>query len=173
MQIIKAPVTPEDELFLFDLYASARHEEMSLVAWNEEQKRAFLLQQFQAQHNYYTAKFPSADFLILTIDGEKIGRLYTAELDDELRILDLTIKPEQRGQGIGSQLIAEIVSHAEANKQSVQIYLETMNRAASLFTRFGFKPISGDDVYQLWQLTFDADNSGRSLTAPEANQAAA
>lgn len=173
MQINKIPVTTADEQFLFALYAETRHEEMSLVNWDEEQKLAFLYQQFQAQHNYYTSKFPTADFLILSIDGENVGRLYTAEFDDEIRILDLTIASVKRGQGLGTELIAEIVKKGRQENKSIQIYLETTGRSASIFSRFGFKPVSGDEIYQLWQLDLNDEKSGSSSTEPETNQATA
>lgn len=172
MQIIKTPVTTADELFTFDLYSQTRNEEMSLVAWTNEQKLAFLYQQFQAQHNYYTAKFPSADFLILSINGENVGRLYIVELDDEFRILDLTITFKKRGQGIGTVLIDEIVEQAKQKNKSVQIYLEKTARSASIFSRFGFKPVSDDEIYQLWQLDF-SDKNSVSATETETKQATA
>jgi len=47
------PVTPEDETILLELYASTRADEMSLVPWSDEQKRAFVLAQFNAQQLHY------------------------------------------------------------------------------------------------------------------------
>lgn len=173
MQINKTPVTTADEEFLFALYAETRHEEMSLVNWDEAQKTAFLRQQFQAQHNYYTSKFPSADFLILSVNGENVGRLYTADFADEIRILDLTIASAKRGQGIGTALIGEIVKKGRQENKSIQIYLETTGRSASIFSRFGFEPISGDEVYQLWQFDPNPEKSGSLANEPETNQATA
>ena len=49
MKVSFRPVADEDDQFLFGVYKSTRLEEMAVVPWNEEQKRAFLLSQFEAQ----------------------------------------------------------------------------------------------------------------------------
>lgn len=158
MQFVKTPVAPSDELFLFDLYASTRQEEMLLVPWNDEQKKAFLTQQFQAQHNFYKSKYPTADFSILSVDGVRIGRLYTVENEGVFKILDITITPEKRNQGIGTYCFAELIEKAKDRNKSVQIYIETTNRSASLLSRLGFQPKSGDEIYQLWELTSGSES---------------
>ena len=38
--------TPEDESFLFEVYASTRIEELEGTGWNDEQKLAFIRMQF-------------------------------------------------------------------------------------------------------------------------------
>lgn len=173
MQITKAPITHSDESFLFDLYADTRQEEMLLVNWDDEQKNAFLKQQFQTQHNYYHTKFPEADFLLILKDQEKAGRLYITKLQNEIRILDLTISPKKRGQGIGSQVIEEILRQANQKKISVKIYLETKSRAENLFSRLGFVPVSGDEVHQLWQFNSITEDSKTIKRCIDADQATA
>jgi len=48
-----SPIDNFDESFLLTVCASTRSKEMAVVSWSDEQKRAFLEMQFQAQHNYY------------------------------------------------------------------------------------------------------------------------
>ena len=48
------PIEAADQALLCAIYASTRTDEMALLPhWTEEQKLAFLRQQFQAQHTYY------------------------------------------------------------------------------------------------------------------------
>ena len=43
------PIGPDDEAFLYRVYASTREEELAPLGWNEAQKTAFLRMQFTAQ----------------------------------------------------------------------------------------------------------------------------
>lgn len=157
MHIKKSPITHSDESFLFALYSSTRQEELALVPWDDAQKEAFLQMQFQAQLLHYKTKFPNASFLLLELNGQPIGRFYTAESDDEIRILDLTLAPEFRNQKIGSHLLGEIIAEAQSKNKSVQIYLEDFSRAKSLFARLGFVVVRAEEIYRLWRRS--AENS--------------
>lgn len=79
MKLSFPPITRSDETFLFALYASTRADEMSFVAWNDEQKTAFLQSQFEAQHLHYTSTFPLGNFQVICLETKKIGRLYVLE----------------------------------------------------------------------------------------------
>jgi ribosomal protein S18 acetylase RimI-like enzyme len=150
MQIRKAPIAQTDEPFLFALYADTRQEELAAVSWSDEQKDAFLKMQFQAQHLHYTTEFPLASLQILRLDDQSIGRLYLAEVDDKIKILDLTIAPDFRNKKIGSLLLEEILQDAQTKNKSVQIYLENYNPAQNLFLRFGFEVVAEEGLYQIW-----------------------
>ncbi len=142
------PVTTADEPFLLELYASVRAAEMAVVPWSDEQKRAFLKAQFRAQQVYYAEKYPHGAFQTIRREGEKIGRLYLAELEDETRIIDLTLAPAFRGRGVGSRIVADIL--CEASKP-VRIYLENFSPAAGLFERLGFGVVRDEGLYRLWE----------------------
>lgn len=151
MLITKHLITHKDEPFLLALYSETRADELKLAPWDEKQKDAFLRQQFQLQHRHYTSKYKNAFFQIIKLDEKPIGRLYAAELDDEIRIIDLTILTEFRGKNIGTVLIEEILRDADKKNKNVQIYLETNNQSANLFARSGFVVIAEDGVYRLWR----------------------
>src|SRR5262249_50614225 len=70
------PIVESDLPFLFDLYASTREAELAPVPWPPEAKRAFLAQQFNAQHAYYHQIYADADFLLILRDAVPIGRIY-------------------------------------------------------------------------------------------------
>jgi len=141
-------ITRSDEPFLLALYASLRADEMALVPWNDEQKTAFITSQFQAQHHHYTTEYPHGLFQIIEFNGEKIGRLYVCELEDEIHIIDLAILPEFRRKGFGTEIITDILQKAE---KPVRIYLESNNQSIGLFKRFGFQKIRDEGFYQLWE----------------------
>jgi len=148
MRLKRPPITHSDKPFLLTLYASVRAEEMALVPWNEEQKKSFLEFQFQAQHDHYTNEYPHGSFQTIELEDEKVGRLYTCELDDEFRIIELTIAPAYRRKGIGSEILTDILNKST---KPVRIYLENFNRFKGLFERFGFRVIRDEGLYQLWE----------------------
>ena len=151
MLVIKSPVTQQEESFLLALYTETRANELKFVPWSEAQKTAFLQQQFQLQQHHYTTNYKNACFQIIKLDEKPIGRLYVAELADEIRIIDITILTEFRGKNIGTSLIEEILHDADKKNKAVQIYLETDNQSANLFARLSFVPVTDDGIYQLWR----------------------
>src|SRR5262249_23601692 len=82
--------------FFERLYASTRTEELALVDWPEETKRAFFSQQFQAQHAHYQQHYSGTDWLVVMREGEAIGRLYIARWTREHRIVDIALMPGHR-----------------------------------------------------------------------------
>jgi ribosomal protein S18 acetylase RimI-like enzyme len=132
------PVQEEDEELLLELYSSTRADEMALVPWDAAQKQAFLLMQFSAQQKHYRAYFPHATHDMILAEGQAIGRLYVDRRETEIRILDITLLPQARGRGIGTQILLDLMKEADHRNQSCSIYVECFNRSLGLFQRLGF-----------------------------------
>jgi GNAT superfamily N-acetyltransferase len=147
--LVFRPADDADRPFLFALYASTREDEMRLVDWADEQKDAFLTQQFTAQHDYYHEQFPSAEFLVVEEEGEAIGRIYLDRRATELRLVDIALVPEMRNQGLGRNLLLDLLDEGRAANLPVSIHVEHFNPAMRLYLRLGFKPIEDKGVYQL------------------------
>ncbi len=148
------PVTPEDEAFLFEVYAGARREELAQTPWDEAQKNAFLTFQFNAQHQHYQSEFADADFHLILDDGTPVGRLYVDRRADEIRILDIALLPEHRGRGIGSALLGALLADAEAAGTPICIFVEShLPRARRFFERLGFTEAEdhGVSVLMAWR----------------------
>lgn len=132
------PVQEQDEALLLEIYASTRADEMALVSWDAAQKQAFLQMQFSAQQKHYRSYFPQATHEMILADGQPIGRLYVDRRETEIRILDITLLPQRRGQGIGRQIILDLIKEAAQENKSCSIYVESFNRSLALFQRLGF-----------------------------------
>jgi ribosomal protein S18 acetylase RimI-like enzyme len=143
------PARPEDEDFLQAVYISTRQGELQAVLWPDAQKRAFLLQQFRAQHIDYHANYPDASFDVIEQDGVPIGRLYVDRRETELHVIDITVLPDYRGRGIGGALLGELLAEAHAQGKPVSIYVEHNNPARTLYRRLGFKVTGDTGVYFL------------------------
>ena len=145
------PITEADLPFLFRVYASTRWEELAPTGWDAAQKEAFLQQQFAAQHAWWQEQYQGTSFDVVERASVPIGRLYVARWERELRIVDIALLPEFRGDGIGTQLIDGVIAEAEAAGLPVRIHVEIFNPARELYDRLGFVPIEDKGVYLLME----------------------
>jgi len=112
MTVSFRPIRPDDEAFLYEVYASTRLEELALVDWDDAQKAAFLRMQFTAQHKFYQAHYATTDFLIILRDDVPIGRLYIARWQNEILIVDIALLPPYRNTGIGTAILRDLLAEA-------------------------------------------------------------
>jgi ribosomal protein S18 acetylase RimI-like enzyme len=149
--------SPQDEPFLAQVYGSTRAEELAATSWGIAQKEAFIQMQYQAQRRYYTAEFPSALQQIILVAGKPAGRLYVDRAGDSIHILDITVIPEHRNQGIGRELLEELMRESAQTGKPLNIYVETFNRSLSLFERLGFRKAKETGIHYFLEWTKPAD----------------
>lgn len=142
-------MTADDLEFMAALYLSTRAEEVAATGWPVEAQRQFLLQQFDAQHRHYQAHYPDAEWLVVERGAERIGRLYLEEWPSQVRIIDIALMPESRGQGIGAAILEDVVAMAAAVGKPVSIHVEKNNPAMRLYRRLGFGAVEDKGVYDL------------------------
>ncbi|HET8898281.1 MAG TPA: GNAT family N-acetyltransferase [Rhodanobacteraceae bacterium] len=130
--------TGQDQAFTAALYASTRIDELAAVDWPMEQKRAFVRQQFEAQRQGYRANYPGALFGLIERQGQPLGRCYLWQGATELRLMEITLSPEQRGQGLGSAVLAALLGFARAAALDITLHVEPGNPAQRLYARLGF-----------------------------------
>src|SRR5215216_2428005 len=145
------PVGSDDYDFLVEVYGSTRAEELALVPWTTEQQQAFVRSQFAAQQDHYAKKYPTASHDIILSDNRPVGRLYVARLDQEIRIIDITLLPAERNAGIGSYLIKQLLDEANRSGKVTRIYVEEFNPSLRLFERLGFSPSEQHGFHLLMQ----------------------
>jgi ribosomal protein S18 acetylase RimI-like enzyme len=145
------PIAPEDNEFLYTVYAQTRAEELAVVDWTESQKEAFLRAQFNAQHQAYQATYRGGDFLVILRNGRPIGRLYVARWEREIRIVDIALLPEHRNAGIGSAILKDILAEGARSGKRVSIHVEMFNPALALYERLGFRKRREVGVYHFME----------------------
>jgi len=147
-------VQPEDEAFLISVYGSSREQELAMVPWTDEQRRAFVKFQYTAQLNFYQTEFPNSEHWVIVADGEPVGRLFLDRREAQIRILDITILTPHRGKGIGLPVIRYVMDEAAAGGKSVGINLDLFSTSQPTFERLGFKPTEKTDSHTLyvWQI---------------------
>jgi ribosomal protein S18 acetylase RimI-like enzyme len=141
------PVAPSDEPFLLRVYASTRAEELAPVPWTDEQKAAFVAQQFAAQSAHYARHYTGMSAHVILVDGAPAGRLLVARWEREIRIVDITLLPDFRGSGAGTALLHELMGEARDARKLLSIHVERQNPALRLYRRLGFRPAGDEGVY--------------------------
>jgi GNAT superfamily N-acetyltransferase len=144
-------VTEGDNDFLLSVYASTRADEMARVDWNTEQKEAFLRMQFNAQSQFYIENYPGAEFQVITLNDQPVGRLYIHRRENEIRIMDIALLPGYRNLGIGSALLQDILDQGKNLNLPVTIHVEQFNPALRLYQRMGFRQKEDKGVYLLME----------------------
>lgn len=132
------PIGDGDDAFLFALYASTRAAELAAVPWSDAEREAFLRQQFSAQQRGYAETYAGAFFGIILVDDVPAGRLYVARWPAEIRLVDISLVPEHRGRGVGTELIRRLQAEAAACGRPLTIHVEVFNPALALYRRLGF-----------------------------------
>lgn len=136
-----------DSDFLLQVYESTRQEEMSAWGWNSTQQAQFVRMQFEVRSRGYRAAYPSAIESLIFIDNVPAGSMIVFRSSVEIRIVDIALLPQFRGQGIGSQLIGDLVSESIHSNIPLRLSVHRGNSAARLYERHGFVAKSGDAMY--------------------------
>jgi GNAT superfamily N-acetyltransferase len=126
------------------LYASTR-EELATLPWPAAAKDAFVADQFRLQHLHYVTHYPEAHFLVLEAPDGVAGRFYhgcgngTASDPGLDLLIDVSLMPRFRGQGIGSALLRAAIDYAASRGRGVALHVHAHNRRArQLYERLGF-----------------------------------
>lgn len=142
MPISLRPVKPEDEAFLYAVYASTRADEFAWVNWDEAQKQAFLQMQFRAQRGQYQFSYPHASQQIIEYNGVPAGQWMVDRAAHGITLVDISILPAFRHLGLGTSLLQAL--QAENNK--ITLHVIRTNPAAHLYQRLGFVFV-GEDAF--------------------------
>jgi ribosomal protein S18 acetylase RimI-like enzyme len=126
----------EDEVFLFALFCATREAEFSALP--QPQRETLLRFQYQAQSRDYAARFPHAEHFIVESSGRAAGRLLLNREANELRVVDIAVVPEMRGQGIASAVLKSLISEVQGAGMALRLSVWHSNPALGLYQGLGF-----------------------------------
>lgn len=132
------PADSRDEAFLFEVYAASRREPLAPLGWDRTTVDAFLRTQYEAEQRDWSNHHAGAECHVILRDGMPVGRLYLARGEHEMRVMDITLLPEWRGQGIGTALLGELLDEASRTRRTVRAHVERGSPAVRLYRRLGF-----------------------------------
>jgi RimJ/RimL family protein N-acetyltransferase len=144
-------VAPADMSFQLQLNAEERGAAYAGLGLPDALVEKLLAAHLKAQSDDFRAQYPRAEHLIVSRHGEAIGRLsLTLEVNDFglcLRLIDILLVQEQRGQGFGRDILCGIIDSARAMRLTrVNLSVFAANeRAIRLFKKVGFRLQGGAD----------------------------
>lgn len=139
----------DDNAFLLALYASTRAAELAQVQWQEGQREAFVKWQFEMQRREYDARFPDAEYHVILIDNQPVGRIWIGRTKEEIRLLDIALLPEFQSRGAGTSLLNWLIEGARQENKVLRHMVFVLNDEAHRFyERLGFVVIEEFGAYK-------------------------
>ena len=131
------PALPDDDPFLFEVYASSRGDDLVTMGWEPEPIRAFLETQYSAHKVFTKNDYPHTDDSIIMLGDERIGRIVVLRSDREIRLVDIALLPQYRNAGLGTHLVRELMTEAAKLGLPFRLQLIRSNPAVALFEQLG------------------------------------
>lgn len=142
------PALPQDEVFLYDLYAAVRAEEFALAPITPAQREDLIRMQFRAQMSAYSAMYPNSCYHVVLLDSKLVGRLWVAPDEDELHLVDIAVHPSLQGKGIGTVLMKRLQEEAAKARLPIRCCVFRFNPGSFRFhRRLGFAVIREDQMH--------------------------
>ncbi|HZC53223.1 MAG TPA: N-acetyltransferase [Mycobacterium sp.] len=98
--------------------------------------------QIAAQRTQYRRDHPQAVDEVVELDGDPVGRCWTADADGELHLLDFAVQADRRRQGIGRAVLDVVADRAAARGVAVRLAVWSTNAdARRLYRAAGFTDV--------------------------------
>lgn len=147
LTLSQRPAVPEDEEFLFAVYAATRAEEMAPLGWPAAQQDMFLRMQFRIRRQSYAAAYAEAMPAILLAGEQPAGTATVWRGPAEFRLVDIAFLPEYRNRGLGTEWISRLIAEAEAASLPLRLSVLRGNPAIGLYQRLGFVATAHGSMY--------------------------
>ena len=144
--------TDADERFVRHVVTDIVAKQLGAGAWPAEMRAQLLALQYAARRQSIHAAFPEGESRIIEVDGDGAGWVFIAELEQEIRLVEIMILEAHRHKGIGSTVIRQVIEGAAANGKPVRLTVANMNQGAGrLYERLGFRRVGGDEVQHVME----------------------
>jgi GNAT superfamily N-acetyltransferase len=142
MPLYVRPALPQDDRFQYDLAYGVMHDQLHAHLWDPNIRHPLLDLQVRSKHSSYAVVHPHADYAIIMLDDQPVGRMIIDRSGEFYHLVDISIVPQQRSAGIGTRLVLALCMEAEMLHKSVRLYVSITNpRALALYKRLGFRVI--------------------------------
>ena len=137
--------TPDDEEFLRRLITQTITLELGADRWPEPMRTQLLTIQYQNRRMGPRAGFPEGESYVLHSNDVAAGWIFFVRTQTEIHIVEIMVLPEFRGQGIGAEVIRQVM--ALAGGKPVRLTVNVLNEGAiRLYERLGFRRVGGNEV---------------------------
>ena len=129
MKYYMRQVNATDFEFLYRLKVVCLKEYVAAIwGWDEE-----------FQRNHFAAQFDPAGSYIVVAYGRDVGQLSVIDRLGERYLSGIYLLPAYQGQGLGSQIICDVLAGARHSDKPVRLQVLNGNPACRLYKRLGFK----------------------------------
>lgn len=98
--------------------------------------------QIAAQRTQYLRDHPQAVDEVVELNGDAVGRCWTADVGGELHLLDFSVQADRRRQGIGRAVLEVVADRAAARGVGVRLMVWSTNAdARRLYRAAGFTEV--------------------------------
>lgn len=133
-----------DERLLRELFAESHGPVLDGLAPHVRDRLLDL--QYAARAQQYAAAYPRAQDRTIERDGVAVGRILVAETERDLHVVDIAVRSDERGRGLGGRTLRALCARADRDGRSVSLSVSTASPARRLYARLGFEVESADAV---------------------------
>ena len=133
------PATSDDAKFVYRLLRATMRDYVDQTwGWDEEW-----------QHAYFHMRFDPAKNQIVVLDDQDVGVISVERREDVAHLGRLYILPAYQGQGIGTQLLTDLMTGAFREGLPVTLRVLKVNPAKRLYERLGFVVIEEAEAHYI------------------------
>jgi GNAT superfamily N-acetyltransferase len=133
------PERPEDERFLFALFAAHNGATMRQTALPAAMIEKLLETQFRSQTATFRNMFPDAIYSIIAFDGEEIGRFIEQDETDVVYFVDFLLAPVHQAKGFGPAITWALMQEWAARGRGTRVEVRISNAPClKMCERLGF-----------------------------------
>jgi ribosomal protein S18 acetylase RimI-like enzyme len=137
-------VLNDDGDFLYRLKSACLKEYVAAIwGWDEADQRC-----------RFTASFDPADSQIVVVYGRDVGQLAVDTALEEVFLSGIYLLPAYQDQGLGSQVLSDLLSEARQRQLPVRLQVLAGNPARNLYERLGFRVIDRTDTHYIMCIDF-------------------
>ena len=152
MTLFLRPAVSTDEPFVYQLVNQTLFEQLYAHTWDPQIRDPLLNLQIRAKHSTYASEFPDANYGIVMLNDEPVGRVIIDRSGEFYHLVDIAIMSKHRGAGIGTRLILALLMEADMMQKKVRLSVSVTNtRAARLYRRLGFRVIADEQMNLLME----------------------
>ena len=142
--IVRRLARSDDQSFLRELFATDRAPIFLAAGLASDMVAALIDSQYEAQRRSFGLHHPDAIDEIVELNGRSAGRLLVDRQPHRVHLVDIALKPEYRGCGVGTGLVQTVIDAAD---HPIELEVAVANPAVSLYSRLGFVPIDTQGMH--------------------------
>ena len=106
------------------------------------------------QHSRYKRLWVPKNIQIFSLDGKEIGYFETHEIDGCLKLDNIFVEEDLRGNGIGEKVILELLEKNKTKYKKIILNVLHNNPASKLYKKVGFKFVKVNDQIHEYEFLF-------------------